>query len=98
VCFQRAEIHDVVDASSGAKIAGAAQKRNKHGLLFQGSISRGAVRVGGIDWERFEEQFASFLAAALGQTAAQVPWPEIDDEEVNSLTEQYGSSEWIAYR
>src|SRR6185369_15523189 len=37
VCFQRAEIYDVVHAPSGAKIAGAAQKRNKHGLLFQGS-------------------------------------------------------------
>ena len=40
VCFTKPELHDVVHAESGAKIAGAAQKRSKHGLLFQGSIAR----------------------------------------------------------
>jgi len=43
VCFDRPEIHDVIHPSTGAKIAGAAQKRNKHGLLFQGSIALQAV-------------------------------------------------------
>src|SRR6185369_5061730 len=43
VCFQRAEVFDVVHERSGEKIAGAAQKRNKHGLLFQGSIWRPAT-------------------------------------------------------
>ena len=40
ICFQRAELYDVVNTATGLKIAGAAQKRNKHGLLFQGSIGR----------------------------------------------------------
>ncbi|RRK02442.1 lipoate--protein ligase family protein [Opitutaceae bacterium TAV3] len=39
---------DVIDARTGQKIATAAQKRTKHGLLFQGTISRPAAeRAGG---------------------------------------------------
>jgi lipoate-protein ligase A len=100
VCFQRAEVYDVVLASSGAKIAGAAQKRNKHGLLFQGSISKPtAVRSGGaVDWEAFEIEFTTRLAAALRAEAQQTPWPEFNEDEVSGLTEQYSSSEWIEYR
>ena len=45
ICFQRAEIFDVVNEATGEKIAGAAQKRNKHGLLFQGSIWRPAASL-----------------------------------------------------
>jgi lipoate-protein ligase A len=102
VCFQRAEIYDVVHAADGAKIAGAAQKRNKHGLLFQGSIWRPAVALaaGGatIDWDRFGDDFTAQLAAALGVEARPSPWPELDDDEVGALTEQYSSPEWREHR
>jgi lipoate-protein ligase A len=98
VCFQRAEVYDVVHAATGNKIAGAAQKRNKHGLLFQGSIWRPAVKGGAIDWERFGEDFSARLAAALGGAAEGVPWPELDEEEVSGLTEQYASAEWMEFR
>lgn len=96
VCFQRAEIHDVVRADSGAKIAGAAQKRNKHGLLFQGSIWRPAAApaAGALDWERFTDDFHARLAAVLGVPPAPVPWPDFDEDEVSGLTEQYASAEW----
>lgn len=100
VCFTRAEVFDVVRATDGMKIAGAAQKRNKHGLLFQGSIWRPAVMAGakGFDWERFEEDFSVGLARALGANAEPTPWPELNDEEVDGLTEQYASAEWLEYR
>jgi lipoate-protein ligase A len=32
ICFQRAELYDVIHERSGEKISGAAQKRNKHGF------------------------------------------------------------------
>jgi lipoate-protein ligase A len=98
VCFERAEIHDVVDRRSGAKIAGAAQKRNKHGLLFQGSVARSAIALERFDWERFETDFASRLAAGLNQAPINVPWPDFSEDEVTALTEQYSSPEWIEYR
>jgi lipoate-protein ligase A len=99
VCFQRAEVFDVVHASTGRKIAGAAQKRNKHGLLFQGSIWKPASAMGGVvDWDRFGDDFATQLATAFGGAAENVPWPELNDDEMSGLTEQYSSLEWIEYR
>jgi lipoate-protein ligase A len=98
ICFERAEIFDVVQTDTGVKIAGAAQKRNKHGLLFQGSISRSAVDAEGFDWDQFEERFAAELAAALEQHPANSPWPDFDEEELSGLIEQYASADWIEYR
>ena len=97
VCFQRAEVFDVVHGRSGEKIAGAAQKRNKHGLLFQGSIWRPAAAAP-VDWEKFLEDFAAQLAAALGSVAERVSWPDLNEDEVSGLTEQYGAREWLEYR
>lgn len=97
VCFERAELYDVVHERSGEKIAGAAQKRNKHGLLFQGSIWRPAAGAA-VDWEKFSGDFTGRLAARLGVTAEPVPWPELNEDEVSGLTEQYASPEWLEYR
>ena len=96
VCFQRAEIYDVVQASRRVKIAGAAQKRNKHGLLFQGSIEKGSL--GPIDWDLFSEKFTTGIALALGTTAQPTPWPELHEDEVAGLTEQYAAAEWTESR
>lgn len=96
VCFQRAELYDVVNTATGLKIAGAAQKRNKHGLLFQGSIEKSAV--GAVDWDDFSTRFAGALAGALGAEAEETPWPDLDESEVEGLIEQYSSPEWVAYR
>jgi lipoate-protein ligase A len=97
VCFQRAEGHDVVHAGTGEKIAGAAQKRNKRGMLFQGSLWRPAAGPG-VDWERFGGDFAEALAALLGVAAERTPWPELDEEEVSGLAEKYASPEWMENR
>ena len=97
VCFQRAEVFDVVNDRSGEKIAGAAQKRNKRGLLFQGSIWRPAVGVP-VDWDRFEADFSTGLARALNCPATPIPWPEFNEEELSGLVEQYSSPEWLEAR
>jgi lipoyl(octanoyl) transferase len=96
VCFQRAELFDVVSSQTGAKIAGAAQKRNKHGLLFQGSVEKDSI--GTLDWEQFLEIFVAKLGRALQSDAVQTPWPEFAEGELEGLMEQYSSSEWIEYR
>lgn len=98
VCFQRAEIYDVIHETSGEKIAGAAQKRNKHGLLFQGSLWRPAAGGDAIDWEKFADAFIARLAAALDVPAAPAPWPELNEDEVSDLTERYSSAEWMENR
>jgi len=97
VCFQRAEIFDVVHARSGEKIAGAAQKRNKRGLLFQGSIWR-PTAGGAVDWEKFHDDFVAQLATVLGVAAATTPWPDLNEDEVSALVEHYSSPEWNEFR
>lgn len=96
VCFERAELYDVVHEGTGEKIAGAAQKRNKHGLLFQGSIWRPSVAP--LDWDRFGGQFIVALGEAAGALLVPAPWPDLNEDEVAGLIEQYSSPEWIEYR
>ena len=96
ICFQHAELYDVVNTRTGAKIAGAAQKRNKHGLLFQGSIEKSSI--GPLDWENFSARFSGALALALNATAQETPWPELHEDEVSGLIEQYSAPEWIEFR
>jgi lipoate-protein ligase A len=100
VCFQRAEIYDVVHGDTGEKIAGAAQKRNKHGLLFQGSLWRPAAHVAGaaVDWEKFAEDFVARLAVTLGGEAQATPWPDFHEDELAGLVEQYAAAEWTESR
>jgi len=97
VCFTKAEVYDVVHPRTGTKIAGAAQKRSKQGMLFQGSIARSAVSPS-LDWDAFEQQLTAKLGAALHAVPTVVPWPEISEEELTALTDQYSTEEWNAYR
>lgn len=97
VCFTRAENYDVIRPRTGEKIAGAAQKRSKQGMLFQGSIARSAVSPA-LDWDNFEERLVANLADALGLPAVKSPWPEISDDELSALTEQYSQAEWNEFR
>ena len=96
ICFQRAELYDVVNTRTGAKIAGAAQKRNKHGLLFQGSIEKSHVE--NIDWDKFQDLFTAALGQILNADAVETPWPDLNEEEVSGLIEQYSDPQWIEYR
>jgi len=97
ICFQRAECFDVIVPETRRKIAGAAQKRNKHGLLFQGSIDRGAVRSD-LDWETFHDALIGHLASALDVDSQNVGWPDWSDEELSALTENYSTVEWNEFR
>jgi len=97
VCFDRAELYDVVNESTGQKIAGGAQKRNKHGLLFQGSLWRPALGKA-LDEDKFAGDFSALLAAALGLEPALTPWPELNEDEVAGAIEHYSSPEWVSWR
>lgn len=97
VCFNHAENFDVIHPGTGAKIAGAAQKRSKQGMLFQGSISRGSVAAT-LDWDCFSGALVSRLSAAMGADAQPCPWPDFPEEMLAALVDQYSSEEWTACR
>ena len=97
VCFARAETFDVCHAGTGEKIAGAAQKRAKQGLLFQGSLWKPAA--GELDWEKFHGDLITHLVVTLAAEAAPTPWPdEAGDDELEALAEHYRSPEWMEAR
>ena len=98
VCFERAEIFDVVHSVTGAKIAGGAQKRNKRGLLFQGSLWKPAAPEADLAGEAFGSDFIARLAGALEAAPAPAPWPEFAEGELEGLVEQYSSAEWTEFR
>lgn len=92
ICFVRAELYDVLNSFTGEKIAGAAMKRNKHGLLFQGSIEKS--RLGVVDWDAFQAKFTTALSRLLGTEPMETPWPDLNEDEVSGLIEQYSAPEW----
>jgi len=97
VCFARPELYDILNPATGAKIAGAAQKRTKEGLLFQGSVWRPAAEAVR-DWDALQVAFVAELASVLGAEARETPWPEFNEHEVEGLTGQYAASEWTEAR
>lgn len=58
VCFDNPVIYDLMD-QNGHKIAGAGQRRTKHGLLHQGSV------VTNLQADVFGQEFAKQLAANI---------------------------------
>ena len=92
-CFAGAERFDVL--SNQRKIAGAAQRRNRDGLLIQGSIQPPA----GIDRRRFEEAFLQEAAERWGIQWVRY-WPEPAlTQKMQTLREQkYAQPEYHTKR
>ncbi|TAG27785.1 MAG: lipoate--protein ligase family protein [Verrucomicrobia bacterium] len=97
VCFTRPELYDVIDPQTGKKIAGAAQKRTKEGLLLQGSLWRPAATAI-TNWDDFHAAFIEGLARTLGASILEMGWPDFAPHEFEGLTEQYASDEWTQAR
>ncbi|WP_309398934.1 lipoate--protein ligase family protein [Cerasicoccus maritimus] len=91
VCFHQAEPGDVIDAD-GEKLAGAAQRRTRDGLLMEGSIDRATIR--GINWTRFEADFTGALAEWLGGSLAKQGFPKWPQGTLAELIAHYESPAW----
>jgi lipoyl(octanoyl) transferase len=93
LCFAGAETFDVIDPVSRKKIAGAAMKRNRNGLLMQGSIDK--TVAGELDWQAFGESFARELGVSFraGATATVAP-PSYPPEELAGYVARLGSEAW----
>jgi lipoate-protein ligase A len=92
LCFSQPEPNDVVHRSTLEKIAGAALKRNKMGLLFQGSVSR--LCLPGLNWDRFRGDFTSLLSQSLSVNGEDHPWPDLDPDEEIHLIDQFSAPDW----
>ncbi|MCH6257988.1 hypothetical protein MLD52_15620 [Puniceicoccaceae bacterium K14] len=92
VCFNKAEVFDVVLNNLPTKIAGAAQKRTKAGMLLQGSIWKPTAP--NVDWDKFYQTFADQIARIMEAEIETVGWPDWVDYEIEKLVDQFDSEEW----
>jgi lipoyl(octanoyl) transferase len=88
-CFTGHEKFDLL--WHGKKIAGAAQRRNKMGLLIQGSLQPPPVRVSRSDWEK------SMRETATEQFSAE--WEDFSDEDLLKRAEELARKKYsqVAY-
>lgn len=90
LCFQRPVRADVV-VEDGRKIAGAAQRRTRHGLLHQGSVQAGEVPV------HLPTLFA--LALGVGQPSPMATPPASLTELAHTIArEKYATPTWLNRR
>lgn len=91
-CFENPVTHDLVD-DSGRKLAGAGQKRNKAGLLHQGSVAFQAAT------RKLSRARAERLADALSGGGWSEASLEIPADTIRALIDQrYGKDEWTQRR
>lgn len=84
-CFRRPVDADLIDGE-GRKVAGAAIRATRAGLLLQGS-----VRAESIDWERF--------VGSLGSHRFSLKWPAEFDSRFSQLAQRrYASHDWRNHR
>lgn len=92
VCAERPEPHDLVSPEGGAKVAGAAQKRGRDGLLLQGYVWRPSLP--GLDTGRLRDDFAEALAGALRSPVRSVGEPAHAKEVAAAAAAKFTSREW----
>jgi lipoate-protein ligase A len=91
VCFQSAEPYDVIHPQTGSKLAGAAMKRNRDGILIQGSLSRELPDFPG--QEIIARQFGCFLAQWLGTGPSSESMP-LPADGLAREEARFSSPEW----
>jgi lipoate-protein ligase A len=84
VCFANAVRADVM--SGGQKIAGAAQRRTRAGLLHQGSIQRNDLP------ERFREDLAGILCPQFDRMTLS---SKLSEQAAEIAAKKYGTNEWL---
>lgn len=97
VCFVQPEIYDVVRSDDGRKLAGAAQKRTRAGILFQGSVDKSACEEIS-DWAAFDEALLARLAMIAEAEIEPAEFPVFPEVRWREAVEQFGSEAWNGKR
>jgi len=90
VCFEKAAPCDVIDPATKRKLAGAALKRNRHGLLLQGSIIQTPKQL----HSPFKKIYTKELAQLTNTKPLEKNYPTFPQEKENITRRHYASKEW----
>jgi lipoate-protein ligase A len=91
-CFEEPVGWDLMDNNTNVKIAGAAMKRTRKGLLLQGTIF--ADNSWNLDSELFYNSLVVFFAEMLGEKEERVVWIESFEEEQKKISKQFTELSW----
>lgn len=91
ICFRDPVPGDLLEADSGAKVAGAAMKRSREGILLQGSVLT-AVALDAARRERLRGAFIEKLRRNLNARAAAFDLPS--ERTLAPLRELFESDAW----
>ncbi len=92
VCANRPEPHDLVETVSVRKVAGAAQKRTREGLLLEGYVWKPFLP--GLDTRQLLTDFTVQLAEALGTQTKTVAEPLYSKDLAAAAAEKFSSQAW----
>ncbi len=92
-CFQSPVLSDVLDAATGQKLAGAAIKKTRDGVLLQGSVQQ--ADLPGVDWTQFQERLADQLAAAFKCEPGETDWPFTAEDLYPPYGERIHCGAWL---
>ncbi len=90
-CFDSPVPFDVVD-DEGGKLAGAAQRRTRRGLLHQGSVMESGI---GAQRERWQTVLTGLLSGERGVARDWAPAAEVLAEAETLGREKYASEDWL---
>ncbi|KAF0095381.1 MAG: lipoate-protein ligase A [Puniceicoccaceae bacterium 5H] len=89
-CFVRAEPYDVVEPKSRRKLAGAAMKRDRDGLLVQGSLEL----PDGVALSLFERSLIELIAARLDLPFPKPTPGQVDAAALQRWTAHFADAAW----
>lgn len=93
ICFEKPEPSDVVSPTTRQKISGAALKRNRHGLLLQGSVAVAAApQLRG--WSDLASEFSRQLCQSLHASEELTPAPPYPQDTAMQIRRHFRSREW----
>jgi lipoate-protein ligase A len=95
-CFREPVGRDLMDRAGNRKIAGAAMKRTKKGILLQGTVD--LTRLPEINLEKFSKDFVNEVEKLLSENACIVEWPDHFDDLSKKYSDQFASTAWLKKR
>ncbi|MCC5788669.1 MAG: hypothetical protein JJT75_03470 [Opitutales bacterium] len=94
-CFAGPEPGDLVWRTDGRKLAGAAMKRGRKGLLWEGSLQKAGLQKSD---EALHQDFAKELSLLLGEEGESQSFPDWPPEAEDEISAHLAGEDWLKKR
>lgn len=95
-CFSEPVAKDLMSEDGTEKMAGAAMKRAKAGVLVQGTMD--LKRLPSLDRDAFYSSFVEGLSEIVGENPTPIDWPDEFEKGRKPFIRQFSSLPWIRER